>query len=346
MKTNEVKVSVIVPVYNTAEYLKKCIESITKQSLTEIEIIILNDRSPDDSEDIILGLAEKDNRIKYLKHDNIGLGMTRNRGIKVALGEYLAFVDSDDFIEPDMLGKMYEKVKAENLDVAVCETYINDASRQYVRKKFKSYGTINLKKYDIMKFLKETFFSNSYRYCAWDKIYRTSFIVENGIEFGDNRKIYAEDAYFQFHILTSKPSIGFIDKPLCHYVQREGSITDSVRQSYITRHMNMINHFYDESEGPYSIISDIMLFRGLLNEASYSSKHKLGLKSFRESMRYFYKDKSYNSFMVSTVKNKSGYIISPWKRRVLFNVFIFLQRIGLVRLSESILYAVKYNRNE
>ena len=116
-----IKVSVIVPIYNTEKFLRKCIESIVNQTLEEIEIILINDGSTDNSYIICEEYSRKyPKKIRYINNKNIGCSATRNLGISLAKGKYVAFVDSDDYIEQEMYQEMYEKAQKENLDIVVC----------------------------------------------------------------------------------------------------------------------------------------------------------------------------------------------------------------------------------
>ena len=106
-----VKVSVILPVYNASDYLHQCMDSIVGQTLKDIEIICVDDGSTDNSLDILKEYEQKDKRVKVIQQKNAGAGAARNNGLSIATGEYLSFLDSDDFFEPDMLEKAYEKAK-------------------------------------------------------------------------------------------------------------------------------------------------------------------------------------------------------------------------------------------
>lgn len=117
------KISVIVPVYNTEKYIKKCIRSIIEQTLKEIEIIIVNDGSKDKSLEIIKDLMKQDRRIKLINKENEGVSSARNSGIKMAKGKYIQFIDSDDWIEKEFLEKMYDFAEKENVDIVVSDYY-------------------------------------------------------------------------------------------------------------------------------------------------------------------------------------------------------------------------------
>ena len=114
------KVSVIIPVYNTEKYLRECLESVISQTFTDIEIICVNDGSTDSSLAILEEYASNDKRIKVLKQKNKGAGSARNFGLKYATGEFLSFLDSDDFFENNFIEQMYSKAKETNADLVMC----------------------------------------------------------------------------------------------------------------------------------------------------------------------------------------------------------------------------------
>ena len=130
------KISVIVPVYNTQDYLRECVDSILNQSLSDIELILVDDGSTDFSTDIIFEYVERfPAKVKAICLDNGGQGRARNFGIDAAQGEFLSFIDSDDYLEKDALLHLYEAAVAENADVAVCdmEKRYDDGTREYVK---------------------------------------------------------------------------------------------------------------------------------------------------------------------------------------------------------------------
>jgi len=139
-----IKVSVIVPTYNRAKYLSKCIDSLLGQTLKEIEILIIDDGSKDNTKDIIN--KYDDLRLKYFYKENSGIGDTRNFGIKKATGECLCFVDSDDYIDKTMLEKCYNKLTNDNLDMVVCD-YIefNEGTKNEVKFNIKDFKNTTLK---------------------------------------------------------------------------------------------------------------------------------------------------------------------------------------------------------
>ena len=149
------KVSIVVPIYNVEKYLKQCIESIINQTLQDIEIILVDDGSPDNCPQICDEYAKKDSRIKVVHKKNGGLSSARNAGIEVATGDFIGFVDSDDYIELDMYEKMYNIAKENHVDFVVSDYY-------KVSDKGKIITTIDMNEgiYDKNRIIKEIFIKN------------------------------------------------------------------------------------------------------------------------------------------------------------------------------------------
>ncbi len=182
---NSIKVSVIVPVYNAQDYLPECLDSILNQSLEEIEIICVDDASSDDSPVILKEYEKKDCRIHvYLLNENKGGGYARNIGLKLAKGEYLSFLDADDFFEPDLLKHSYERSKKLNADICIYQVKrYNNKTKQITHDEL-SFVEKNIPKKDIFTALdmKSTIFS-TFQTWAWNKLFRRHFIEKENILF-------------------------------------------------------------------------------------------------------------------------------------------------------------------
>ena len=141
MKENEIKVSIVIPVYNTGKYLTECLETLCNQTLKELQIICVDDGSTDDSVDIIKDLINKDDRIELYFHTSIGRGAggARNYGLQFAKGEYLLILDSDDYFELDLAEKTYSIAKENDADVVLFDTTYLDENRMHLR----NYNTLN-----------------------------------------------------------------------------------------------------------------------------------------------------------------------------------------------------------
>lgn len=205
------KVSVIVPVYNVEKYLKKSLDSLINQTLQELEIIIVNDGSTDGSKNIIEEYVGKcKNNIKYLEKENGGLSEARNYGIQYATGEYIAFLDSDDYVELDIYEKMYKKAKEENSDYVEC-----DFIWEYPKKQKIDIGIIYHNKKEMLV---------NARVVAWNKLIRREIIQRNKIEFPKGLRY--EDIEFFYKVLPHLNKISFVKEPLIHYIQRDTSISN------------------------------------------------------------------------------------------------------------------------
>lgn len=231
------KVSVIVPVYNVEKYLEKSLESLANQTLKDIEIIVVNDGSPDNSQEIIDKYVQKYPTIKSFIKENGGVSDARNFGIKQAKGKYIAFIDGDDYVSPDMYEKMYQKAESGNFDIVVCDlNYVYDDER-IIRVSSKiEHDTTDIKKTYI----------NMYP-CVWNKIYKKN-LFKNNIEF--KKGVWFEDVDFLYKIFPYVKTIGVVKEPLNQYVQREGSITktfDKRLYNYIDN-FNALIEFYKERE--------------------------------------------------------------------------------------------------
>lgn len=228
------KVSVIVPVYNVEKYLAKCLESLANQTLKEIEVIIVNDGSPDNSENIINMYTKRYPNMKSYIKENGGLSDARNYGIKYATGEYIAFLDSDDYVTYDMYEKMYLKAKSNNYDMVVCDiNYVYPDQIMLVGSGIKK-DTTNIK--------------NTYltiHPAAWNKIFKRE-LFDNNIIF--KKGIWFEDVEFIYRLLPYIKNIGVIHESFNQYIQREGSITNTVSKKIYdyVENMNGVIDFYKE----------------------------------------------------------------------------------------------------
>lgn len=220
------KISIIVPIHNSAIYLHKCIKSCLGQTLSEIEIILVDDASTDNSKDLIAAYVAQypQKVIPIYLEENLRQGGARNRGIQIAEGEYLCFVDSDDWIEPDMCEQLYEAAKAQDADMAgggFYYAYDNEEKRVPL-----DYFTAELGKNhpeNVQAYLSE-------QGIFWNRIYRTSYIRDNGICFPE--KVFYEDSYFNFMAALYANRVVKIEKCFYHYYQ---SPISTVRTASNTR---------------------------------------------------------------------------------------------------------------
>lgn len=181
---NDVKISVIVPVYNVEPYIADCLNSIIHQSFQDIEIICVDDCGSDNSMDIVEQFAKDDNRIKILRHkENQGQSVARNTGMKIATGKYIAFVDSDDTIEKDYLSKLYDAAEKSGADVTECGYFVERKNKFiYYTLSPQNYNNF----YDILAHITKCF--------VWTRLWRSDFLKKHNLQFYSS--IYFEDILF------------------------------------------------------------------------------------------------------------------------------------------------------
>lgn len=246
-KETRIDVSVIVPVYNVEKYLRQCLESIIDQTLQNIEILIFNDGSTDDSLKICEEYKKKDKRVRVYSHENRGLGETRNRGIEIARGEYLFFVDSDDYLDEKYIGTLYQKAKESGADIVQGESKMifEDRDDQILEGDYSMLCDVRIDSENSYEFFKNLFFTHVYKHYAWNKLYKTFFVKGNGLMFGDNKKIFAEDTWFQLQSFHYNPYIAFCTGSYYFYRQRSTSIMHTAKKDLLKRQGIMIEDYAD-----------------------------------------------------------------------------------------------------
>ncbi|AHF60203.1 TPA: glycosyltransferase family 2 protein [Streptococcus suis] len=216
-----INISIIVPIYNVEQYLSKCINSIVNQTYKHIEILLVNDGSTDNSEEICLAYAKKDSRIRYFKKENGGLSDARNYGISRAKGDYLAFIDSDDFIHSEFIQRLHEAIERENALVAVAGYDRVDASGHFLTAEPLPTNQAVLSGRNVCKKLLE---ADGHRFVvACNKLYKKELFEDFRFEKG---KIH-EDEYFTYRLLYELEKVAIVKECLYYYVDRENSITTS-----------------------------------------------------------------------------------------------------------------------
>ena len=250
-----IKVSVIVPVYNVEDYLIECLTSIINQTLKEIEIICIDDCSTDSSYNILEEYAKKDDRIRIIPHkENKGLGPARNTGIKEAKGEYISFIDSDDYISKDYLENLYNTAKKYNTDVVNninikkkldnklylyeinINNYLSRFQKLFKKNHFEGISNANIKD--------EKENTKNYPFVvAWNKLYRKTFLLDNDLFFMDIKK-GSEDEDFYQRLLLNSPSISYNHNSIYYYRVRTSSLTEKyiLDPNFIINNMTLMQN--------------------------------------------------------------------------------------------------------
>ena len=217
---NKELISVIVPVFNVEKYLERCVETIVNQTYKNLEIILVNDGSTDNSGELCDELAKKDNRIKVVHKENGGLSDARNTGERESTGEYIIFIDSDDYIHHEMLNTLYTQIVEKNADVSICgvmNVYSNSETPQC--------SDINMDFVcDKEGFLKEYLIGEKIPGSICNKLLKKS--IANKLEFPVG-KIY-EDAFYHYDLINHADKYVVSTKPYYYYFHRGDSITNHI----------------------------------------------------------------------------------------------------------------------
>ena len=220
------QVSVIIPVYNIAVHLEQCLDSVAGQTLTDIEIICVDDGSTDESPVILARYAARDSRFLVVTQANAGPGIARNTGLALAGGEFVIFLDSDDWFEPDFLEKMVQRARETGADVTICRAVEFDAQ---TGKDFPSEWMLKTSYLPDLVFTPEDVASHLFQFTygmAWDKLYVHSFLINSGLQFPALRN--SEDLAVVFPTLLAAKRISVLPDVLLHHrVNRSMSVSNT-----------------------------------------------------------------------------------------------------------------------
>lgn len=238
------KVSIIVPVYNMGKYLRKCMNSLLNQDFSDYEIIIIDDCSIDNSDEIIK--SYKDKRIMYIRNKkNMGIGYNRNLGITKAKGEYVCFIDPDDYVRRDFLSKMYNYSKNNQLDLCVCDYCNVDEQDKKIRE-------FHLSKFDISNYENNPKLLCEINLGPCNKLFKKRMLLENNIVFSE--KLKYEDLSFVAIAINKSKKIGKVNEILNYFKVHNGSQTttrdekvfDIFKQLDIVRNEYKAGKYLDE----------------------------------------------------------------------------------------------------
>ena len=314
-------VSIIVPVYNVEKYLEQCINSIINQTYKNIEIILIDDGSTDNSGIICDEYAKKDNRIKVIHKDNEGISATRNRGIDESSGKYISFVDSDDYIEKNMIEILYKDIEKENADIAVCNYIIVKDKNNIKKDKNNSYNVIILSQNDALRMC----FCNEFEFYLWNKIFKKTLFNEIKFPKGKN----SEERYTLPKLIDNSKKIIYDNRKLYYYRIRKNSIIHSNEKinydaieadSYLLEYMK-VNHKNLENISMESFINtNFAIYNKMyIMKCKDKNKYKLITKNIKEN---------YTKEIKKSLKNKLKIKITLFLRmRCIYNMLLKIKNI-------------------
>ena len=243
---NNIAVSIIVPVYNAEKYLVKCLDSVVNQTLKNVEIILVDDGSTDNSSEICKVYAEKDERIIYFKKENEGLAAARQDGMEKASGEYIGFVDSDDWLELNMYERMYSVAKEENADVVFCNAFLDEDVKDKIHLEPGVYDRERIEKEILPRSLSGISIKGTnsvIRWCNWLRLYKRSLIEENNLSFGRGFR-RSQDLQLTFETaLYAEKYVSLNDEYLYH--NRTDNNAESLSRGYTKNYWKLIRPLID-----------------------------------------------------------------------------------------------------
>lgn len=230
----ETGISIIVPIYNSAQYLDECLNSLINQKYTNFEVICVDDCGTDNSMELVQRLARQDSRIRILHHaSNLGLGPARNTALEHAKGKYVFFLDSDDFLHPDALEKLYNTAEADNADVVIAKTNVfadddddelkTRAAGHAVYLSFTAFSCFQVTSDNLIESISKI------SCVAWGKLFLRSFLETNNLRF-IQKNIVHEDNGFQLKFLSCFPLVSAIEAEAVYYRIRHSSLMSKAEE--------------------------------------------------------------------------------------------------------------------
>lgn len=318
-------VSIIVPVYNVEKYIEQCLQSIFNQSYKNIEVIIVNDGSTDNSKSIIKKFCNKYKNIIYIEQKNQGLSMARNRGLKEAKGNYIAFVDSDDYIDRNYIQDMYNEAIEKDSDIVICG-YSKVCDNGTVIENDLCGG----KKQGLYsgKDVAEAMLDIEIKGYAWNKLYKNNYNFRESMKFEKDKKI--EDYYPVFRTIVSSQKVSIIKKSLYNYRQRETSIVNNSNNQLVNDFFYACSKIIDLAEKLNLKKEKIEFFKGncykltMLNYMDLNSDKGFKLYFDFKRLGYDIYEPSYYGLLKSSVfTSKDKLLILMYKMKILRKVIKF-----------------------
>lgn len=331
-----IKISVIIPVYNAEKYISHCIDSLLEQTLYECEFIFVNDGSNDLSGEIIDAYKKIDSRVISIHQKNMGVSIARNNGLQKARGEYVGFVDADDYIERDMFENLYNMTKFHDCDVAV-SNYQSEMEGRKVRSNYPFPTEIYLNKEYIEQYILPFLISSDFFNTVCTKIYRSSIILENNISFPENVPL-GEDGIFNITFFCNASSMIYLKEAGYHYRKVQGSATRNiVDKDYFLRSLQVYEMGYPNElykvinqeklqrlkamKLIHAVMSLIYIYFTPTKEITFKNRYKyiqnmITNENVRHSLPIFFDE------MNEKLGNYEKFILQMMKRKSILGLFV------------------------
>lgn len=292
-------ISVIVPIYNVEKYLRRCIDSLVGQTYPNLEIVLVNDGSPDNCGEICDKYAQKNKNIKVLHQKNQGVSAARNNGVKISQGEYISFVDPDDFIPINSISRLYEALEKYHAPLVAGKRLEIYEGQEIHNGKLceKELKTIC---YDTEEALRKVCYGTGISVVSWGKLYRRNLIVENPYTEG----IYYEDVALTYRIIAQCEKVVELQEVVYYYLQREDSIVHcSIQPKHIEDGMRAVKEELKFMEEKHPAVVQAATYRCCFKVVEYIPRI---LKKNDQNLKYFkWLQKELKPFMFATLKDRN-----------------------------------------
>lgn len=292
-----IAVSIVVPIYNVASFLERCVESLRNQTLDALEIILVDDESPDECPGMCDEYRKKDARIKVVHKKNEGLGFARNAGIEVAEGEYIAFIDSDDYVENDMFENLYQRAIKEDADAVISGGFIIERSDGgvYLNKERGQEsifnGNTNVLALEMMGALPDYPKDYVYEMSACKGIYKLELIKKEHIRFYSEREFISEDLIFHMDFFKCVKKVICVPECYYHYCENGASLTKSYRKDRFEKNVAFYKYVigrlneYIDNDGAFRYAQRMLLARARVCIMHIVAHYGLRMITKKEIMR-------------------------------------------------------------
>ncbi len=321
------KVSVIVPIYNVEQYVRECVKSILNQSLDELEIILVNDGTKDNSIVNIQDLIDSHDNIILVEKENSGLSAARNAGLRVATGDYISFIDSDDYIEPLFLETLYKEAYKNNLDI--CIGGYTDFFTDNMVPRLRNTNLLDVPVTDGQDILYNQINNNDYRMEVWTNLYKHDFLKTNKLEFVEG--ILHEDEEFTPRVLLMAKRVKIISTNDYIYRHREDSIMNSKPS---IKHINSIFFIIENLIHDFNLECDIKkkkIYSWLIKHLTECYIDKILLSNIDNKVELLHEIKKKNIrniicyYQKMNLKNSIKYLILGYNPSIYLYYFNFKQ---------------------
>lgn len=315
-------VSIIIPIYNVEKYIEQCLNSVLLQTYKDIQVIIVDDGSTDNSTKIVRKVVKDDKRIVFLNQKNKGVSEARNYALKFVKGEYILFIDSDDYLEKEAIEEMVNKMETTESDIIICG--YNKFYDLNTKQDLKVLYDKNENEFYTNKDIAEMMLENKMEGYLWNKLFRTKIWKSLNLSFDSGR--YVQDWFPVFKYIVNSNKIRFIQKPLYNYRQREGSAVNKKRDKFLNDYcyaVRKILNYIDNSNLLFdNSIVDYFKYYTYIQAIQYyiSLNAKEGFNIYK-----LYDDRIYlqiNDPLKKVMKNKylskkNKFIFLLWKMKIL-----------------------------